>query len=229
MAGRFTRRIYDGCAFQQDVRQSTEPLDFQLDVTKFVNCNNMCKPQASYSPNSAALVDVESSLWGLDKISSKCDQAKHPFCSEMGCLLTKDPRVPLNMNPLACDRGKACEPYSAVIKTNMCESMSSGIPRQTQAICPSAQQNGYYAKSAGYYTKGYPQTYSRQQGMMAPMGQRQMMAPTRQRQMMQSMGQESMAQESMGQESMMRPMVAPMRNQQMRQVVPNEAVRQSQY
>ena len=58
MSGRFTRKMYDGCAFQQDVRQSTGSLDYQLDVTKYVNCNNLCQTKP-YPPNSALLVDVE--------------------------------------------------------------------------------------------------------------------------------------------------------------------------
>jgi hypothetical protein len=151
MAGRFTRRMYDGCAFKQDTRQSTEPLDYQLDVTKYVNCNNMCAPKV-VNPGAVGLVDVESSLWGLDKLSSKCDSMQHPFCGPAGCLLTKDSRVPFNRNPLACERGLTCEPYNAVIKSNMCPSTSSGITIPSTRICPTQQANGYYAKSNAFYS-----------------------------------------------------------------------------
>ena len=71
MAGRFTRRMYDNCAFAQDTKQSTDPLELILDVTKYVHCKNICRPDTEYPPNAALLVDVESSLWGIDKLSSK--------------------------------------------------------------------------------------------------------------------------------------------------------------
>ena len=141
MSGRFTRKMYDGCAFQQDVRQSTSPLDYQLDPTKYVNCNNLCQPK-QYPENSAQLVDVESSLWGLDKLSSKCDEAKHPFCAKNGCLLTKDPRVGPHMDPLACEWNHVGDRNPGVISTNMVMPRSNGIPRQNPNVC-NAQRDIY--------------------------------------------------------------------------------------
>ncbi len=68
-----------------------------------------------YSPTSAQLVDVESSLWGIDKLSSDCDISRHPFCTPVGCLLTRDPRVAPHITPYACERGqigdKCCHYY----------------------------------------------------------------------------------------------------------------------
>ena len=145
MAGRFTREIYDGCAFAQDVKQSTDPLSFQLDVTKYVNCNNICKPSRNYNPESAQFVDVESSLWGLDKLASRCDKAKHPFCGPLGCLLTKDPRVPPHIDPIGCYWNHDGDKSPAVIRTNMVMPNSPGYTVPNPHICD-AQGNGYYVR-----------------------------------------------------------------------------------
>lgn len=141
MAGHFTRKMYDGCAIQQDLKQSTDPLELVLDVNKYVHCNNICKPSAQYPPNAALLVDVESSLWGIDKIASRCDSAKHPFCGPNGCLLTKDPRVAPHITPYACERGHLGE--NAVITTNMQIPKHPGFRVSNQNICET-QGNGYY-------------------------------------------------------------------------------------
>jgi hypothetical protein len=141
MAGRFTRSMNDGCALQQNTKQSTDPLELVLDVTKFVHCENICRPAKEYPPNAALLVDIESSLWGLDKLSSKCDQSRHPFCSSNGCLLTKDPRVAPHITPFACERGHVGE--NAVITTNMRMPTNPGFRLPNPNIC-NGQGNGYY-------------------------------------------------------------------------------------
>lgn len=133
MSGYFTRKMYDGCATQQNVKQSTNPLELILDVTKYVHSNNICKPASQYPPNSAQLVDVESSLWGIDKIASNCDTSKHPFCGPEGCLLTNDPRVPPHITPYACERGQ--EGDNAVITTNMKKLVHPGFTSQNANIC----------------------------------------------------------------------------------------------
>jgi hypothetical protein len=141
MSGRFTRRMYDSCAFNQDTKQRTDPLQLIMDVTKYVHCGNICRPSAEYPPNAAALVDVESSLWGLDKLSSKCDSAKHPFCGPEGCLLTRDPRIAPHITPYACERGHIGE--KAVITTNMKMPLNPGYRVPNPNTC-NAQMNGYY-------------------------------------------------------------------------------------
>ena len=141
MSGRFTRKMYDSCAIQQDTRQSTDPLELILDVTKYVHCNNICKPAKEYPPNAALLADMESSLWGLDKLSSKCDSSKHPFCGPNGCLLTKDPRVAPHITPYACERGHVGE--NAVVTTNMQMPKHPGFRIPNVNICDN-QGNGYY-------------------------------------------------------------------------------------
>src|SRR3990172_6306494 len=113
----FTRQMYDNCASAQNTKQSTDPLELILDVNKYINCNNMCRPSKEHHPQSALLVDIESSMWGLDKLASRCDAAKHPFCGPSGCLLTSDPRVGSHIPPYACSWGHTGD--RAVITTNM--------------------------------------------------------------------------------------------------------------
>lgn len=118
MSGSFTRLMYDNCAYNQSLRQSTDPLELVLDPTKYVNRNNLCRADGtSYPPNGALLVDVESSLLGMDKTASECTRAKHPFCGPSGCLLTKDPRVAPHITPYACEWGRTGS--NSVIQTNM--------------------------------------------------------------------------------------------------------------
>jgi len=141
MAGKFTRKMYDCCATQQDTKQSTDPLELVLDVNKYVNCNNICRPTEQYPSNSASLVDVESSLWGIDKLASNCDVAKHPFCGPYGCLLTRDPRVAPHITPYACQWGHNGE--NAVVTTNMQMPKDAGYTLPDPNICQK-QGNGYY-------------------------------------------------------------------------------------
>lgn len=141
MSGSFTRLRYDNCAFAQDTKQSTDPLELIIDPTKYVNCGNICRPGSQYPPNAALLVDVESSLRGIDKLASECNRAQHPFCGPNGCLLTKDPRVAPHITPYACERGHDGE--KAVITTNMRMPTNPGytLPDPNQCL---NQRNGYY-------------------------------------------------------------------------------------
>lgn len=143
MSGLFTHKLYDKCALVQNTKQSTDPLELILDPTKFINYGNICRPGTQYPSNAALLVDVESSLMGIDKIASDCDRAKHPFCGPNGCLLTKDPRVAPHITPYACERGHDGE--NAVITTNMRMPSGPGFTVQDPRMYINSQQNGYYS------------------------------------------------------------------------------------
>ena len=174
MSGRFTRRMYDGCAYQQDSKQSTDPLELILDVTKYVHCNNICKPANEYPPNAALLVDVESSLWGIDKLASDCDTTKHPFCGPNGCLLTKDPRVPPHITPYACERGGPND--RAVITTNMKMPQHPGFRVPDTNICH-AQGNGYYVDPKNIPRQNTNQGHVQAPKQHMPLRNQQMYAP----------------------------------------------------
>lgn len=148
MSGRFTRKIYDDCSLKQDTRQSTDPLSLILDPTKFVNHNNICRPDGGYNNNSVPKVDIESSLMGIDRTASRCDTAKYPLCGPEGCLLNSE--IPPHITPYACDRGSC--PQNSVISSNMRMPRSSGIP-QVPSSPPSS--NGYYSLPPDNMTSGY--------------------------------------------------------------------------
>ena len=156
MSGRFTRKMYDGCAIQQDSKQSTDPLELILDVNKYVNCNNICKPIEQYPSNAASLVDVESSLWGIDKLASRCDTTKHPFCGPHGCLLTNDPRIAPHITPYACERGHNGD--NAVVTTNMQMPTSSGIKSPNPNICSLNNRTNNYQANGNQVNTGFNRT-----------------------------------------------------------------------
>lgn len=137
----FTNKLYDQCAFAQQTKQSTDPLELTMDITKFINANNICKPTGERHPNAVQLVDIESSLWGLDKLASNCDTAKHPFCSDSGCILTADPRVAPHITPNSCSWSHIGQP--GVIQTNMTMPTNPGYRLPNPNICNN-QGNGYY-------------------------------------------------------------------------------------
>lgn len=142
MSGYFTRKMYDDCAYKQSSKQSTDPLELVIDITKYINCNNMCQPSKPIPRNSILLVDVESSLKGLDKTASNCDCDKHPFCGPKGCLLTNDPRIAPHITPYVCDRGRPGD--KAVVTTNMRPPEHPGYFIPNVNICEN-QNNGYYS------------------------------------------------------------------------------------
>lgn len=141
MAGEFTRRSYDPCALSQETKQSTGPLELVMDLTKYVNCNNLSN-QPNVKPMTIGnLVDVESSMWGLDRPSSLCNSKQYPFCASSGCLLTSDPRIPTHITPYASDRGHRGD--KAVITTNMVMPTNPGYTLPSTNICG---KNGYYSR-----------------------------------------------------------------------------------
>lgn len=141
MSGRSTRRIYDECAYQQEVKLSTGQNNSVMDINRYVNSRNMCRPDGVFRRDGYANVDLESSLWGLDKIASDCDKTKHPFCSTNGCIVTRDPRINPYKNPVACERGKIGE--NSVVTTNMRLPSHNGLERIDVQMCD-RQGNGYY-------------------------------------------------------------------------------------
>lgn len=143
MSGEFTRKLYDDCALNQNTRDSTAPLGYQMYAGKFTGYNDICPSQLN--SDNLALVDVESSMLGLDRIASNCNEAQYPLCNKTtGCLLTNDPRTQGNVNPLACSWGRPGE--RAVINTNMKMPTNTGI--SSIPTDPSTNKtNGYYVRS----------------------------------------------------------------------------------
>lgn len=143
MAGHYSRQKYDSCATAQDDRQRTAQLGLIMDINKYVNANNICQPDRLPPMNAVDLVDVESSLWGIDKRASRCDHLKHPGCHPYGCLETRDPRVPSHITPYACERGT----NNSVVRTNMRPPTDNGIVLPNRHDADSAR-NGYYHQNS---------------------------------------------------------------------------------
>lgn len=156
MAGKFTRRMYDNCAAEQTLLQSTGPLDLIMDVNKYVNCNNECSRNSSqFHIDPSIMVDIESSLRGIDKLASDCDSSKHPFCSANGCLLTNDNRLPPYSPPYLCDRGK--EGDNAVVTSNMKMPQHPGYTLPNPNICRQNVPQHNYQQMAPQRQQNYQQ------------------------------------------------------------------------
>jgi len=100
--GGYNRPIYDNCAYQKRLYQSTSPLSYQLYEGKFENCGKCMHENKFYRPFD--LVDVESELRNITRPLSHCPQYKYnPNCPKSkSCMSTFDPSVPVVMPPDAC-------------------------------------------------------------------------------------------------------------------------------
>jgi len=86
----FNRLKYDMCAHTQHNYQSVSPLAFQLDPSRYENCNK-CRNEFGLIGGSAVsnvkgnLVDLESDLKGITRLSSKCPSLDYQMpCPQVG-------------------------------------------------------------------------------------------------------------------------------------------------
>ena len=88
MSGFSSRSKYDKCAEVQELRQRTAPMNSVMDINRYVNDSNF---SSNSGPGSVGFgirpINVESSLWQLDKTSSNCNVDQYPFCSGSGCFV----------------------------------------------------------------------------------------------------------------------------------------------
>lgn len=99
--GGSNRLIYDNCAYQKRLYESTSPLDYNLYQGKFENCNK-CLHDKFWTPYQ--LVDIETELRNQNRPLSHCDQFKYnPKCKKSSlCLSTYDKTVPVVLAPEVC-------------------------------------------------------------------------------------------------------------------------------
>lgn len=99
--GSSNRTMYDNCAYQKNLYESTSPLDFILYQGKFENCNK-CVYDKFWVPYQ--LVDIETELRNQNRPLSQCDQFKYsPNCRKSKlCLSTFDPSIPVVPAPEVC-------------------------------------------------------------------------------------------------------------------------------
>jgi hypothetical protein len=76
------RLRYDTCAYEQAIKQSTSPLSYTLDTTKFDNCSK-CRMQLglvggnNVSQIAGNLVDLENDLRGQTRKNSDCPSKQY--------------------------------------------------------------------------------------------------------------------------------------------------------
>jgi hypothetical protein len=85
MSGNYTRQIYDPQAYAEQLQRSTEPLNYRLDPSFAVNCQNCFAP---YGPRGAYggggaystgnQIDIDSILRGVATINSKSNEQQVP-------------------------------------------------------------------------------------------------------------------------------------------------------
>jgi len=99
--GSSNRTLYDNCAYQKELYESTSPLKYRLYLGAHENCNKCIydKYWLKYD-----LVDIETELRNQTRPLSKCDQFKYsPACKKSGlCLSTFDPTVPVVLAAEVC-------------------------------------------------------------------------------------------------------------------------------
>ena len=79
----FARAFYDSCAFDERVNENASQLDYTMDIVKFENCTP-CRAELGLvggndvsSATASAIVDIESSLLGIDRPVTRCAGYKH--------------------------------------------------------------------------------------------------------------------------------------------------------
>ena len=99
--GSSNRSLYDNCAYQKRLYESTQPLQYQLYFGAREHCQK-CRFDKFYTKYD--LVDVESELMNRTRPLSRCDQYKYnPRCRKSGlCMSTFDPTRPIVLAPEVC-------------------------------------------------------------------------------------------------------------------------------
>lgn len=100
--GSSNRLIYDNCAYQLKVYQSTTPLSYQLYDGKYENDGKCTYNNKAWRPYD--LVDQESELKGITRPNSKCNQFQYkPTCKKSSmCTSTFDDSNPVVLAPEVC-------------------------------------------------------------------------------------------------------------------------------
>jgi hypothetical protein len=95
--------MYDNCAYQKSLFESTSPLQYQLFGGKYENCGK-CIYTKYYRPFDVEIVDVESELRNQTRPATKCPQFMYnPRCPKSKtCISTFDKTAPVSLPPYVC-------------------------------------------------------------------------------------------------------------------------------
>ena len=99
--GSSSKNIYDNCDYEQNLYESTAPLNYRLYFGQMENSQKCIydKFWVKYD-----LVDIESELRNQVRPLSRCDQFKYsPRCKKSGlCISTFDKTAPVVLSPEVC-------------------------------------------------------------------------------------------------------------------------------
>lgn len=130
--GSFNRLIYDNCAYQKSLYESTDVLKRQLYEGAYEHCDKCIQDENSfYRPFD--LVDIESELKNITRANSKCPQNKYnPACKKSGrCTSTFDKSVPVVLAQEVCP----------IVQNNIIKMTTPGYIVPTQAFCGKIKRN----------------------------------------------------------------------------------------
>lgn len=100
--GSSNRLIYDNCAYQKALYESTSPLAYRLYEGAHENCEKCMHENKFYRPFD--LVDTESELKNITRPNTHCPQFKYnPSCPKTrSCFSTFDKTNPIVLAPEVC-------------------------------------------------------------------------------------------------------------------------------
>ena len=101
--GASNRQMYDCCKYDQTLKQSVDPLQYQLYLGAYENSSKCIDKRAWYKFDKQ-VVDVESELWNITRPLSDCDKYKYnPECKGVeNCTSTFDPNAPIILSQSLC-------------------------------------------------------------------------------------------------------------------------------
>lgn len=102
--GSSNRQLYDNCVYQKNLYEATAPLNFNLFLGKYENCQKCTYNGDYWVRYDPQIVDIETELRNQTRPLSKCDQFKYsPNCQKSGmCISTFDKSVPVVLVPEVC-------------------------------------------------------------------------------------------------------------------------------
>ena len=118
-SGALTNLKYQSCAYAVDLKQSVDPLNWNMYIGKFENCNKCVFDEKNFwHPFDGPIVDTESELKGISRRASKCPSLQYsPNCNKSSgfCTSTFDKSNPIVLPATACpivhnNIGKMCGP-----------------------------------------------------------------------------------------------------------------------
>lgn len=122
--GSSNRTMYDNCAYQKRLIESTSPLDYYLYEGAYENCGK-CKHDKFWHPFD--LVDQESELKNITRLATRCPQFKYnPRCkASSSCVSTFDKNVPVVFPPEVCP----------ILENNIPKMTTPGYTVPPQTVC----------------------------------------------------------------------------------------------